>query len=90
VIRFDIPDDPRKRFWVVIAPPDSEVCVKPPGFDEDLVVATSSEWLAKWRMGRISLGRAMHEGLMTVEGPSELVRALAALGPSKFASVEPA
>jgi DNA-binding HxlR family transcriptional regulator len=86
VIRFDVPDDPRGRFWVVLAPPDSEVCIKPPGFDEDLVVATSSEWLAKWRMGRISLGRAMHEGLMAVDGPSELVRALATFGPSKFAA----
>jgi DNA-binding HxlR family transcriptional regulator len=90
VIRFEIQDDPRRRFWVVLSPPDSEVCVKPPGFDEDLVVATSSEWLAKWHMGRISLGQAVHEGVMTVEGPSELVRALATLGLSKFAAVTPA
>jgi hypothetical protein len=41
-------------------------------------------------MGRISLGRAMHEGLMSVQGPPELVRAFATLGLSKFASVEPA
>jgi DNA-binding HxlR family transcriptional regulator len=90
VIRFDIPDDPRKRFWVVLSPPDSEVCVKPPGFDEDLVVSTSSEWLAKWHMGRVSLGRAMHEGLMTVSGPAELVSLLAGLGLSRFAGVAPA
>ena len=90
VIRFDIPDDPRKHLWVVLAPPDSEVCIKPPGFDEDLVVSTSSEWLAKWHMGRISLGDAMHDGLMRVEGPPHLVRALATLGISKFAGVAPA
>jgi DNA-binding HxlR family transcriptional regulator len=90
VIRFEIPDDPRRRFWVLLAPPSSEVCIKPPGFEEDLVVATSSEWLAKWHMGRISLGRAMHEGVMTVQGPSELVRVLATVGLSKFASVTPA
>ena len=40
VIRFDLRDGPRRRFWVVLEPPDSEVCVKPPGYDEDLVVAT--------------------------------------------------
>jgi DNA-binding HxlR family transcriptional regulator len=90
VIRFEIADGPKRRFWVVLEPPESEVCVKPPGFDEDLVVATSCEWLAKWHMGRISLGQAMHEGLMSVEGPPELVRALATLGLSKFAAVEPA
>ena len=60
VIRFDLRDDERRRLWVVLSPPDSEVCIKPPGFDEDLVVATTSEWLAKWRMGRISLGAASH------------------------------
>jgi hypothetical protein len=53
-------------------------------------VATSSEWLAKWHMGRISLGDAMHEGLMRVEGPPDLVRTLATLGLSKFSAVEPA
>jgi DNA-binding HxlR family transcriptional regulator len=90
VIRFEIPDDRHRRFWVVLAPPDSEVCVKPPGFDEDLVVTTSTEWLARWHMGRVSLGDAMHEGVMAVQGPSELVRALATLGLSKFAGVAPA
>jgi len=90
VIRFDISDGPRRHFWVVLEPPESEVCVKPPGYDEDLVVATSSEWLAKWHMGRISLGDAMHEGLMRVEGPPDLVRTLATLGLSKFSAVDPA
>jgi DNA-binding HxlR family transcriptional regulator len=90
VIRFDISDGPRRHFWVVLEPPDSEVCVKPPGFDEDLVVTTSQEWLAKWHAGRIALGDAMHEGLMRVEGPPDLVRTLATLGLSKFSAVEPA
>ena len=90
VIRFDISDGPRRRFWVLLEPPESEVCVKPPGFDEDLVVQTSSEWLAKWHMGRISLGQAMHDGLMRVEGPPDLVRTLATLGLSKFSAVDPA
>jgi len=90
VIRFDISDGPRRHFWVVLEPPESEVCVKPPGFDEDLVVTTNSEWLAKWHAGRIPLGDAMHEGLMRVEGPPDLVRTLATLGLSKFSAVEPA
>jgi len=90
VIRFDIADGPRRRFWVVLEPPESEVCVRPPGFHEDLVVATTCEWLAKWHMGRISLGQAMHEGLMRVEGPPDLVRTLATLGLSKFSTVSQA
>jgi DNA-binding HxlR family transcriptional regulator len=90
VIRFDVADDSRRRFWVVLEPPESEVCVKPPGFDEDLVVATTSEWLAKWHTGKVSLGQAMHDGVMSVVGPPELVGVLAGLGISKFASVAPA
>jgi len=90
VIRFDLRDGSTRRMWVVLCPPDSEVCVKPPGYDEDLVVTTTSEWLAKWHMGRISLGRAMHAGLISVQGPSELVHTLSTLGLSRFADVEPA
>jgi DNA-binding HxlR family transcriptional regulator len=90
VIRFDVADDRRHRFWVVLEPPESEVCVKPPGFDEDLVVATTSEWLAKWHMGTVSLGQAMHDGLISVVGPPEMVRTFATLGISKFADVAPA
>jgi DNA-binding HxlR family transcriptional regulator len=90
VIRFELRDGPQRRMWVVLRPPDAEVCVKPPGFDEDLVVETSSEWLAKWHMGRISLGQAMQARLMSVRGPAHLVRALATLGLSRFADVEPA
>ena len=90
VIRFEIADDRKHRYWVVLEAPEPEVCIKPPGYDEDMVVTTSSEWLAKWHMGQVSLGHAMHEGLMRVQGPPELVRALATLGLSKFAGVEPA
>jgi DNA-binding HxlR family transcriptional regulator len=90
VIRFDLLDGRHRRLWLVLAPEAREVCVKPPGFDEDLVVTATSEWLAKWHMGRISLGRAMHEGLIAVEGPRRLVRILATLGLSRFATVAPA
>jgi DNA-binding HxlR family transcriptional regulator len=90
VIRFDLLDGPRRRFWLVLQKEGSEVCVKPPGYDEDLLVTTSSEWLAKWHMGKISLARAMHEGLIEVEGPRALVRRLSRLGLSRFAGVKPA
>ena len=90
VIRFDLRDGAKRRFWVVLAPPDSEVCVKPPGFDEDLVVRTDSETLAKWHMGRVELGHAMHDGRMEVEGPTDLIQTLAGLGLSRFAEIGPA
>lgn len=90
VIRFDIVDGKHPHFWVVLARPEGEVCVKPPGFDVDLIVATDSHWLAMWHMGRIPLGAAMRRGLVRVEGPRALVRALATWGLSRFAHVAPA
>jgi hypothetical protein len=90
VIRFDLLDGDRRHFWVVLQKEGSEVCVKPPGYDEDLWVTASQEWLAKWHMGKISLARAMHEGLIEVQGPRTLVRRLARLGLSRYAGVKPA
>ena len=58
-IRFELPSMPssQRRFWVLVQPPEPEVCVKPPGFEEDLVVTTEPEWLARWVMGQVSLGQ---------------------------------
>jgi DNA-binding HxlR family transcriptional regulator len=90
VIRFSLRDLPRRPFWVVLQRPEAEVCMKPPGFDEDLVVRTDSESLARWHMGRISLGHAMRARLMTIDGPRELVRQFSkwgGLGP--FGNIRP-
>lgn len=80
VVRFNFRDLPRKPFWVLVQRPEPEVCVKAPGFETDLVVTTESEWLGKWQMGRISLGEAMHAGLILFEGRQRLVRAFARWG----------
>jgi hypothetical protein len=42
--------------------PAPEICFKPPGYDEDLVLVTTSEWLTKWHVGRLSLGDALSAG----------------------------
>lgn len=90
VIRFDLADAKQAHYWVVLERSHAEVCVKPPGFDVDLVVATDSHWLAMWHMGRIPLGAAIRRGLIRVEGPQTLVRELAGWGLSRFADVAPA
>lgn len=51
VVRFDISDDANKRYWMLLQRPESEVCVKNPGLDEDLVVATDSVTLTKSTAG---------------------------------------
>jgi DNA-binding HxlR family transcriptional regulator len=80
VIRFNLRDGSHRRFWLLLERPRAEVCVKPPGFDEDVTVETTQQWLTRWYAGEISLGGAMREGRMQVHGPRPLVRKLASWG----------
>jgi DNA-binding HxlR family transcriptional regulator len=82
VVRFEFVDQagPKRRYWLLVQQPEPEVCRKPPGFEEDLLVKTSTEPLARWHMGEISLGQAMHTGTMSVEGPRYLVSELSKWG----------
>lgn len=90
VIRMIFRDAPKARFWLLIQPPEPEVCLKPPGFDEDLIITCDTESLAKWFMGRLPLGQAMHARLITIEGSRQLIREFSKWGGvSHFASVEP-
>jgi DNA-binding HxlR family transcriptional regulator len=91
VIQFNLRDAPEQRFWILAQRPEPEVCPTPPGIENDLVVTTDTEWLAKWYMGRISLGSAMHARRITVEGPRHLVSELSTWGGvTPFAGVAPA
>jgi DNA-binding HxlR family transcriptional regulator len=59
VVRFDLTDDSRPdRYWVVLTRQKAEVCVRSPGFPDDLVVTTDAEWLIKWHTGAVSLSEA--------------------------------
>lgn len=90
VVRFDIPDSEEQHFWLVVERPEPELCIKFPGYEEDLVVATTAEWLTKWHMGQLTLGQAIHARVLTVSGSRELVRTLAGWGGlSHFAHIRP-
>ena len=91
VVRVHFRDAPKHRFWLLIERPRPEVCVKPPGYDEDLILTSDTEWLAKWHMGRVSLGSAMRSRVITIDGPRHLVREFSKLeGLGRFAAVTPA
>ncbi|HEX6682077.1 MAG TPA: helix-turn-helix domain-containing protein [Candidatus Limnocylindrales bacterium] len=91
VVRFDLTDQKRQnRYWMLLETTHAEVCMTYPGHPEDLIVTTTSEWLAKWHMGWISLRAAQNRKVIDVAGPPRLVRVLATLGRSKFADVRPA
>jgi hypothetical protein len=91
VVRFDLRDLPRQRFWLLLHRPEAELCVTHPGLDEDLVVVTDSRTLTLVHMGRLPLGEAVGAGAWQAQGPPELARALMTWGGvSPFAEVAPA
>jgi DNA-binding HxlR family transcriptional regulator len=80
VLRVDVSDDARRRFWLLADPHHVEVCLRPPGQAEDAVMATDSVWLTRWHTGRVTLAAAMRTSAITVQGPRSLVRMLASWG----------
>ncbi len=80
--RFEFPTMPadKRRFWLLVQEPVPEVCVKHPGYEEDLVVTADPEWLARWVLGELSLGQGLKAGVVEVSGSRGLVRTLGRLG----------
>jgi DNA-binding HxlR family transcriptional regulator len=76
VIGFDLQDRPRQRFWLLLQQPEAEVCVKHPGYDEDIVITTDSQTLTLVHLGRLPVGEAERAGSWRVDGPPALIRSL--------------
>jgi DNA-binding HxlR family transcriptional regulator len=90
VVRFDLRDRPKERFWLLIERPGAEVCITHPGFDEDLIVVTDSRTLTQVHRGRLPVGEAVRAGDWETQGPPELARELMVWGGrSPFADVPP-
>lgn len=78
VVRFEFRDHDPPRVWVLVDGGAAELCVKPPGFEEDAVVHIDPTSLVHWHIGRISLGAALHSGRMRLEGGPKAERMLRA------------
>ncbi len=91
VAQFDFRGARQRTIWLVIERPEPSVCLKDPGFDVDLHVTTDTVALHKVWMGRLALADAMHQGLIEIDGPRDLVRAFPGwLALNLFAAVPPA
>ncbi len=91
VVRFDLRDLPKERYWLLLQRPDVEICIKHPGLDEDLIVRTDSRTLTLVHTGRLALADAVRQGDWQMHGPPELARAFPTWGGlSRFAGVAPA
>ena len=88
VVRFDLSDAPKRRYWMVLHRPRAEVCTSFPGKDEDLVVTTDSTTLTEWNLRRIGFQEALRSGRFRVDGPPGLARRFPSwIRPSPFAKV---
>ncbi len=78
VVRFEFADRPdaERAIWLVVRPTDAEVCLKSPGYPDDLVVQTTTMTLAKWHTSQLEWSNALRSGQIRVTGPRELARML--------------
>jgi DNA-binding HxlR family transcriptional regulator len=91
VVRFDLRDRPKERFWLLLERAGVEICIKHPGIDEDILVNTTAEVLMLVHMGRLPLAEAARRGLWVMDGARDSVRAFPTWGGlSPFADVQPA
>ncbi len=61
-------------FWLVCKHPEVDVCVKPPGFDEDVTVETDVRTMAEIWRGIRPLRQSLADGHIRVKAPSALKR----------------
>lgn len=91
VLRVELTDRPRDRWWLLLRSPHAEVCSTYLGWDEDLVLTTDTETLSRWHLRHIDARDAQQAGRFDLAGPRPKVRAfLSALRPSPYAGTAPA
>jgi len=65
-----------ERIWLVIEPDEVDTCLKPPAFETDIEVRTTSRELHRIWLGRTTMEEAIRAGTLQVEGPPAMVRDL--------------
>jgi DNA-binding HxlR family transcriptional regulator len=94
VVRFDFRAfpprcKPLRTCWLILDRRGSEVCLKDPMLDVDLVVAADAGTMARVWLGAITFQDATRAGGLRLEGPRDLVRGFRTwFLLSKFAHVE--
>jgi DNA-binding HxlR family transcriptional regulator len=77
VIEFELESARRPHYWLVLLrPAESSLCLRHPGFEPNVVVTADVAALYEVYLGRRQLEDAMRDGLIRLDGPRALVRAL--------------
>jgi DNA-binding HxlR family transcriptional regulator len=75
-VEFDFRGPAGRRLWLVLEPREVSVCLKPPGFDPDLIVrAELTDFHRVW-LNEIDYTAALRSGALRIEGPARLARQL--------------
>jgi DNA-binding HxlR family transcriptional regulator len=91
VVQFDFRGLHQGSYWLILERPEPSVCLHDPGFDIDLLVTADTLALHRVWMGQFSLGNAIRDRSIVLEGVSAYVRAFPTwLALSSFANVTPA
>ena len=94
VVRFDFRGVPAtmrcpRTWWLMLERQEVDLCLKEPGFLDDIVVTADLQALIRVWMGDVRLAEAIRAGLIRIDGPASLVRAFPTwLALSAFARVE--
>jgi DNA-binding HxlR family transcriptional regulator len=75
VIQFEFRRAPQRSYWLLIEPNDVSVCLKHPGFDVDVIVATDIMIFYEVWLGRMSLLDAVRKNLIRLDGAPADIRA---------------
>jgi DNA-binding HxlR family transcriptional regulator len=80
VVRFDFRAFPPRcrgfgTCWLILERQGTDICLKDPGFEVDLVVSADAAAMARVWTGAMTFAEAVRSGGLRVEGPRDLVRA---------------
>ena len=74
VVRFDLTDSPKDRYWIVLRQPQAELCTRPNGMVEDVICTTTASCLVDLHLRRTTCGSARRDGRLALNGPPGLTR----------------
>jgi len=76
IVEFDFTGLSARRLWLVLEPREVSVCLRPPGFDPDLIVRAELSLFYRVWLGVVDYQDALRSGGVVVEGSPPLAREL--------------
>ena len=74
VVEFDFLETRPHRYWLIMKPEDVSVCLKPPGYETDILVTALLAVFYRVWLGRLPFAQALDEDLIKVDALPALQR----------------